>query len=187
MRRHTLLIGLIVALLFLVGGCNQGATPPNTAATTPALAEKFDPENQQEYGMLGVYLGQGIKEAMNQLKPTRYEFMDAVSRQSMTVDQLAKGEGTVSTGMIMIGNSQIIMKVRGGLIESLMTGGISEAEGKTIRTNRGVAVYDSIDKVKQAYGESQGDKELIYKGSKYQMLFSIVKDKVVGYRFDLVQ
>ena len=154
-----------------------------------SIAEKFDPENQQEYGMLGIYLGEGIKEAINQLKPTQYEFMDAVSRQSLTVDQLAQGEGTVSTGIVTLGQSQIMLKVRGGVVESIMTGGIPEAEGKKLKTNRGVAMYDSVDKVNQTYGEAQAktDKEITYKGSTYQMQFAVYHDRVIGYRFDRVQ
>ncbi|MGC5325577.1 hypothetical protein [Brevibacillus sp. SYSU BS000544] len=184
MASFRLLAKCLIAVCLLITGCTQTTTPPNPA---PQITEKFDPENKLEYGMMGVYLGQGIKEAMDQLKPTQYEFMDAVSRESLTVEQLARGEGTVSTGMIMIGKAQIIMKVRNGVVESLMTGGMSEEEGKTIKTNRGVAVYDGVDKVKQAYGETQGDKELIFKGSTYQMLFSIHNGKVLGYRFDLVK
>lgn len=186
MASFRVLATCLIILSIMITGCTQTSTPPNTT-TTPQITEKFDPENKLEYGLNGVYLGQGIQEAMNVLKPTKYEFMDAMSRESMTVEQLARGEGTVSTGMIMIGKAQIIMKVRKGAVESIMTGGLSETEGKTIKTNRDVAVYDSVDLVKQKYGETQGDKELIYKGSTYQMLFSIHNGRVMGFRFDLVQ
>lgn len=185
-RRFYLINTLIIAVLLGMTGCSQ-ATPQQGSATVTPVSDKFDPENQKEYGMQGVYLGEGIKEAIDQLKPTQYDFMDAVSRQSMTVEQLAKGEGTISTGVVTLGKIQIIMKVQNGVIDSLMTGGIPESEGKNLKTNRGVALYDTADKVKAAYGEAQGDKELVYKGSKYQMLYTIFNGKIIGYRFDKVQ
>ncbi|MGD8189992.1 hypothetical protein ACQCN2_08420 [Brevibacillus ginsengisoli] len=188
-RHYYLLTSLIIAAFFLLSGCNQTTTPSSTQTANPAVADKFDPEKQQEYGMLGIYLGEGVKEAIDQLKPTHYEFMDAISRQSLTVDQLAKGEGTVSTGIVTLGPSQVMLKVRGGVVESIMTGGIPESEGKNIKTNRGVAVYESTEKVKQVYGDpqSESDKELVYKGSTYQMQFAVFQNRVIGYRFDRVQ
>lgn len=188
-RRYYLLNSLIIAAWVLLSGCNQTTTPPNVQTESPSIAEKFDPENQQEYGMLGIYLGEGIKEAIEKLKPTQYEFMDAVSRESLTIDQLAKGEGSVSTGIVILGQSQIMLKVRGGVVESILTGGIPESEGKKVTTNRGVAMYDSVEKVKQVYGEpqEQGEKDLFYKGSTYQIQFSVFHDRVIGYRFDRVQ
>lgn len=58
----------------------------------------FDPENKQEYGVGGIYLGQNVKEALDVLKPTRADFMDMVSRQTYTVEQMAQGAGHVRFG-----------------------------------------------------------------------------------------
>jgi hypothetical protein len=41
--------------------------------------------------------------------------------------------------------------------------------------------------VKKLYGETTVGKEMIYKGSKYQILFSVHDNKVIGFRFDPVQ
>jgi hypothetical protein len=174
-------IMLLLAVILLLGAC----TPTHQGDGQPDGA--FDPENPKEYGVSGIYLGQGIKEAMDVLKPTKYDFMDAVTRESYTVEQLAEGKGTVVMGMILINHSQMMVKVRNGVLESIILGGISREDAPTLKTNRGIAMYDSVEKVRQLYGQAPAGKELIYKGSKYQALFSIHDNKVIGFRFDPVQ
>lgn len=184
MRNKKWVLLIAVFLLLFAAGCGK----EEPAANENGLSASFDPENAQEYGMRGIYLGQGIADAMQLLKPTRYEFMDAASRQSMTIDQLAKGEGTVSMGIIMLDNAQLMMKVRGGVVESIMMGGVPPEAGKQFATNRGLAMYGTVDELKKLYGNPVADgNEWIYKGSKYRALFSVLEGKVIGFRFDLVQ
>jgi hypothetical protein len=181
-RQWTLFM-LAAVIILIIGGC----TPGKPAAEKSGLSAAFDPENPLEYGMSGIYLDQGIAGAMNVLQPKQYEFMDAVSRQSLTVEQLAKGEGTVATGIVQLDHSQLLLKVRNGVITSIIMGGAPEAEGEKYRTNRGVPLYAPVEQVKEKYGDTADGKELIYKGSKYQMLFSIHNGKVIGFRFDTIQ
>ncbi len=184
MRNNRWIHLVAVFLLLLTVGC-AGKEP---ATNENGLTASFDPENAKEYGMRGIYLGQGIAEAMQVLKPTQFEFMDAETRQSMSVDQLAKGEGTVSMGIIMLDNAQLMMKVRGGVVESIMTGGVPPEAGKQFATNRGLPMYGTADELEKLYGKpAAAGNEWIYKGSKYQALFSLHEDKVIGFRFDPVQ
>ncbi|WP_134685912.1 hypothetical protein [Brevibacillus migulae] len=186
MKRHKRIWAfcLMAVLLLLAAGCSGGESTTNENG----LSASFDAENAKEYGIRGVYLGQGIAEAMQELKPTQYEFMDAETRQSMTIDQLAKGEGTVSMGMILIDKAQLMMKVRAGVVESIIMGSVPTEAGKQFATNRGFPLYGTVEELKQLYGNptSEGN-EWVYKGSKYQALFSIHEGKVIGFRFDPVQ
>jgi hypothetical protein len=179
-RRRIWLMCLLVAAVLLLPACSS-------AGGDGQLAETFDPENPREYGIRGIYLGQGITEAMDVLKPTRYDFMDAVTRESYTVEQLAAGAGTVAMGIILIDRTQLMVKVRNGALESIMLGGVSETDAPQFKTNRGFTLYQSVDRLKQLYGEAPIGREMVYKGSKYQALFSIHDNKVIGFRFDPVQ
>lgn len=171
-------------VLVLLGGCGPSATPAEDSQLK--LSGAFDPENAQEYGIRGIYVGQGIKEAMDQLKPSKYDFMDAISRASMTVDQLAQGEGTIATGMLVVDNAQLMLKVRNGVVESILVGGIEEANRDKFKTNRGLALYDSPEKMKQLYGEASGENVVTYQGSKYMMQYNVLNGKVIGFRFETV-
>jgi len=173
-------IMLLLAVVLLLGACTP-ASSGNGLPNSP-----FDPENPREYGVSGIYLGQGIKEAMDVLKPARYDFMDAVTRESYTVEQLAEGKGTVVMGILLINHSQMMVKVRNGVLESIILGGISKEDAPALKTNRGVAVYDSVEQVRKRYGNAQEGKDLVYRGSKYQARFSIHNNQVIGFRFDPV-
>lgn len=186
-RSYVLFISLLAAALLMIGGCTQKTEPAEGTNNTGQLSGAFDPENQKEYGLLGIYLGQGIKEAMDVLKPTKYEFMDTVSRESLTVDQLAAGRETMATGILLKDHAQLMLKVKNGMVQSILMGGVPEQEAQNYKTNRGLAVYDSVDQLKKLYGETAEGKEMVYKGSKYQALFSINQGKVIGYRFDPVE
>ncbi len=172
---------MLFAIVLLLGACSSSHSGHGQ------LGDAFDPENQLEYGVRGIYLGQGIKEAMDVLKPTKYDFMDAVTRESYTVEQLAEGKGTVAMGIILIDHSQMMIKVRNGLIDSIILGGISKEDAPQLKTNRGIAMYDTVEQVKKLYGEAPDDKQLVYKGSKYQAMFSVHNNQVIGFRFDSVQ
>jgi len=181
-RNHWKTWMLVIALI-VAAGCAQ--QPP--AEDGQALGSQFDPENPREYGMMGIYLGQNIAEAIELLKPDRYEFMDAVSRESLTVEQLAQGEGTVAMGMIMVDQAQLMLKVRNAAVESIIMGGVPEAVAPQYKTNRGLALYDSAARLKELYGEAGDGEELVYKGNQYQALFRVHDGKVIGFRFDRVQ
>lgn len=183
-QRYRLIAYLLVAVILLISGCSNGSKPePGNGQFSTA----FDPENPQEYGLNGIYLGQGIKEAMDVLKPTKYDFMDAVTRESLTIDQLAAGQGSVVMGIILLDRTQLMIKVRQGVVESIILGGVPQEEASKIKTNRGLAMYESAEQVKKLYGGAPEGKELVYKGTKYQALFSVHDNKVIGFRFDPVQ
>lgn len=186
-RSYVLFISLLTAALLIISGCAQDKQPAQGTTDSQQLSGAFDPENQKEYGMLGIFLGQGIKAAMDTLKPTKYEFMDTVTRESLTVDQLAAGKEMMATGIILLDHAQMMMKVKNGQVQSIMMGGVPEQEASKFKTNRGLAVYDSVDQLKKLYGETAEGREMVYKGSKYQALFSINQGKVIGYRFDPVE
>jgi hypothetical protein len=173
-------VRLLLVAVLLLHACS-------TAGGNGELSAAFDPENPREYGVRGIYLGQGIKEAMDRLKPTKYDFMDAVTRESYTVEQLASGAGTVAMGIVLVDHSQLMVKVRNGVLESIILGGVSETDAAEFTTNRGFALYESVDKLKEVYGEAPTGQEMVYKGSKYQALFSVHDNKVIGVRFDRVQ
>lgn len=187
MMRNCKWTALIAAiLLLLVAGC--GAQQPAVDENANGLSASFDPENAKEYGLKGIYLGQGIAEAIEVLKPTKYDFMDTESRQSLSVEQLAKGQGTLSMGIILVDNAQLMMKVQSGVVQSLIMGGVPADAGERFATNRGFPLYGSVEELQKLYGKpaAQGT-EWIYKGSKYQAAFSVHEGKVIGYRFDLLQ
>lgn len=150
----------------------------------PQSADSFDRENQKEFGVSGIYLGQNIKEAMELLKPDKADFMDMVSRETYTVDQMAQGTGEAVMGMLLINRTQLILKVRKGELQSIMLGGVAQEDVQRLKTSRGLAMYDSAEKVKQLYGEATGEKEVVYKGKTYTAAFGIEGDKVVWFRFD---
>lgn len=175
---------LLVALAIMTG-CNSKAEPAK--GEQGQLTASFDPENAKEYGIRGIYVGEGIKEAMDTLKPTKFDFMDVTSRASMTVDQLANGEGTLATGMLVVDDSQLMLKVRGGVVDSILVGGIMEDQRDKFKTNRGLALFDTVEQAKKLYGDAAGANELTYKGKNQQMQFSTVNGKIVGFRFELIQ
>lgn len=145
----------------------------------------FDPENQQEYGAGGVYLGQNIKEAIGVLKPAKADFMDMVSRQTYTIDQMAAGEGEAVMGMLLVDHSQLIVKVKNGLIQSIMLGAVAQEDAQKFKTIRGFGIYDSADQLQKLYGKGTGEKEVVYQGSKYQASFGLADQKVAWMRFDM--
>ncbi|MGG1661726.1 hypothetical protein [Brevibacillus sp. NRS-1366] len=150
----------------------------------PKAAGSFDPENQKEFGVNGIYVGQNIKEAMDQVKPDKADFMDMISRESYTVDQMAKGEGEAVMGMLLINRTQLIVKVKKGELQSIMVGGVAQEDAQKLKTNRGLTMYDSTEQLKKLYGEATGEKEVVYKGSKNMATFGIADNKVVWFRFD---
>lgn len=147
-------------------------------------SDAFDAENPKEYGINGVYLGQNIKEAMDILKPTKADFMDMVSRQSYTVDQMAQGAGDAVMGMLLLERTQLILKVKAGKLQSIMLGGVPQEDAQKFKTARGLAMYDSAAQLKKLYGEGTGDKEIVYQGNQYKASFGITDDKVAWMRFD---
>ncbi|MGO0062092.1 hypothetical protein ACTID9_19005 [Brevibacillus fluminis] len=185
LRKSRSIFLMLLVVLAIITGCNSKAEPAK--GEQGQLAASFDPENAKEYGIRGIYVGQGIKEAMDTLKPTKYDFMDVESRASLTVDQLANGEGTLVTGMLVVDNSQLMLKVRKGVVDSILVGGIVETQRDKFKTNRGLALYDTVEQAKKLYGDAQGDSELTYKGKNQQMQFSTVNGKIVGFRFELIQ
>ncbi|OAJ73733.1 hypothetical protein AYJ08_12310 [Brevibacillus sp. SKDU10] len=187
MRNWKMNVGsAVLASVVALTGCQPTGTTSLAPTENTTLAPAFDPENAKEFGIRGAHVGEGIKEVMDALKPEKYEFMDMISRESLTVEQLAKGEGNITTGILFADQAQVLVTVQKGVVTSIMVGGIPQEQSDTFKTNRGLSMYDSIDKVKQIYGEVAGDKELTYKGSKYQVTFSINNGKVIGYRFDMM-
>ncbi|ATO48164.1 hypothetical protein [Brevibacillus laterosporus] len=176
----------VLASVVALTGCQPTGTTSPAPTENTTLAPTFDPENAKEFGIRGAHVGEGIKEAMAALKPEKYEFMDMISRESLTVEQLAKGEGNITTGILFADQAQVLVTVQKGVVTSIMVGGIPQEQGDKFKTNRGLSMYESIDKVKQLYGDAAGDKELTYKGSKYQVTFSLNNNKVIGYRFDVL-
>lgn len=168
------MLGLFGLLAFLLAACSSQAGP----------AGAFDPENQQEYGVSGVYLGQNIKEAMDLLKPTKADFMDMISRESYTVERMAKGEGEAVMGMLLIDRTQLLVKVRKGELISIMLGGVAKEDAARFQTLRGLSMYDSKEQLKKLYGEGSGETEVVYEGSKYTANFGVSGDQVVWFRFD---
>lgn len=183
-KSRSILLMLLVVLALLTG-CSSTVEPAK--GDQGQLAGAFDPDHAQEYGIRGAFVGQGIKEAMDTMKPEKYDFMDVTSRASMTIDQLANGEGTLAAGMLRVDNSQLMLKVRNGVIDSILVGGIVETERDKFKTNRGLALYDTVEQAKKLYGDAAGENELIYKGKAQQMVLSIVGGKVVGFRFETIQ
>jgi hypothetical protein len=181
MGRRSGWLAVWLAVVLMLQAC---AGAPAGQGRLPAA---FDPENPQEYGVRGIHLGQNIKEAMDVLKPTQADFMDAVTRESFTVDQLASGAGTVVTGMLLVDGTQMMIKVRGGVLESIILGGVSKEAAPQFKTNRGLAVYDSVERLKQLYGAAPGDKDVVYQGSKYRASFSLHDNQVIGIRFDAIR
>ncbi|WP_139489988.1 hypothetical protein [Brevibacillus dissolubilis] len=188
--KKSITLSILTAFTLMVSGCgptNEAGPAEQPNQQQAAKSGAFDPENAQEYGLKGAYIGQGIKEAMDALKPDKYEFMDAVSRATLSIDQLAAGEGSVAMGMLMIGQSQLIVKVKAGAVQSIMTGGISPADAPNITTSRGLALYDSPSKVKELYGEpASAEKDWVYEGSKQRMTLSVHNDQVIGMKFEPV-
>ncbi|GED70582.1 hypothetical protein BRE01_42840 [Brevibacillus reuszeri] len=173
-RKTYRFLAIFVAVILMLVACsaqNEGAG-------------SFDPENQKEYGINGIYLGQNIKEAMDLLKPSKADFMDMVTRESYTVDQMATGAGEAVMGMLLVNRTQVIVKVKKGELQSIMLGGVAKEDAEMLKTYRGLAMYDSVEKMKKLYGEATGEKEVVYKGSKYMANFGITDNKVVWFRFD---
>ncbi len=163
----------IVAIVMLVAVLLQACS-----------SNAFDAENPKEYGINGVYLGQNIKEAMDILKPTKADFMDMVSRQTYTVDQMAQGAGEAVMGMLLLDRTQLILKVNAGKVVSIMLGGVPQEDAQKFKTARGLAMYDSAEQLKKLYGEGTGDKEIVYQGKQYKANFGIAENKVAWMRFD---
>ncbi|MDN9012237.1 hypothetical protein [Brevibacillus laterosporus] len=185
MRNWKMIVGSVVlASVAALTGCQPTGTASVAPTENTTLAPAFDPENAKEFGIRGAHVGEGIKEVMDAMKPEKYEFMDMISRESLTVEQLAKGEGNITTGILFADQAQVLVTVQKGVVTSIMVGGIPQEQIDKFKTNRGLSMYDTIDKVKQIYGDVAGNKELTYKGSKYQVTFSINNGKVIGYRFD---
>ncbi|TQK74658.1 hypothetical protein FB479_101262 [Brevibacillus sp. AG162] len=144
----------------------------------------FDPENQKEYGVNGIYLGQNIKEAMDMLKPTKADFMDMVTRQSYTVEQMAQGTGDAVMGMLLVDQAQMMIKVHKGELTSIMLGGVPREDAQKFKTYRGLAMFDSAEQLEKLYGKGKGEQEVVYEGSKYTANFGLVDNQVAWFRFD---
>jgi hypothetical protein len=172
--RHFRIVAIFLLAVWILQACSS-----NTE-----LTGTFNPENQKEYGIRGIYLGQNIKDAMDILQPTKADFMDMVTRESYTVDQMASGAGDAVMGMLLLDRTQLIVKVKNGLLLSIMLGGVTQENAQQFKTNRGLAMHDSVEQLKVLYGEAAGEKELTYKGSKYMAAFGILDNKVVWVRFD---
>lgn len=152
------------------------------------LAAAFDPEDPKEYGIRGIYLGQNIKEAMEQLQPTKADFMDAVTRESYTADQLAAGAGTMVMGLLLVDETQLMVTVKQGVLHSIVVGGIPREKAAAFATNRGLAAYDGPEKIQQLYGQAAGQsQEITLQGSKYKLLLRLHDNQLIGYRFDTVE
>lgn len=174
----------VCLLTIFLAACQQNN--PQNPQEGPELSARFDPENQQEYGMMGVYVGQGVRDVVNGIKPDQYEFMDMITRETLTVDQMAQGVGEVVTGILKVGDAQAILKVHQGTVQSMMISGAPEA-GRSYKTNRGLALSETKDKVRELYGTPTSEgAEWVYRGSRYQMSISFVNDKVIGFRFDVL-
>ncbi|GAA4715407.1 hypothetical protein [Brevibacillus fulvus] len=177
-------LALMLAISLLLTGCNNEPQPTD-AAGSPLSAE-FDPENSKEYGIRGIYLGQGVKEAVATLKPAKYEFMDAETRASVSVDDLAQGKAAAAMGILVVDEAQLMLKVSEGKVTSIMVGGIpKEAAGK-FQTNRGLAVYDSVDKLTELYGRTAEGQEMVYHGKTDQAVFTVSQGQIIGFRFDRI-
>lgn len=153
-------------------------------SSTGELADTFDRDNQREYGFNGTYVGQSIKETMEILQPTRADFMDMLTRESYTVDQMAAGAGETVMGMLQIGRTQVILKVERGVVHSIMLAGVPQEEAEQFRTNRGLAMYDSREELESMYGEASGGEQVVYTGKGGSASFGIVNNEVVWFRFD---
>ncbi|MFS0558594.1 hypothetical protein [Brevibacillus sp. 179-C9.3 HS] len=147
-------------------------------------ADPFDPENQKEYGVNGIYLGQNIKEAMDILKPTKADFMDMVTRQSYTVEQMAQGAGDAVMGMLLVDQAQMMLKVHKGEVTSIMLAGVPGEDAQKFKTYRGLAMFDSAEQLEKLYGKGKGGQEVVYEGSKYIANFGLADNKVAWFRFD---
>ncbi|WP_411501888.1 hypothetical protein [Brevibacillus centrosporus] len=145
---------------------------------------EFDAENPKEYGINGVYLGQNVKEAIEILRPTKADFMDMVTRQTYTVDQMAAGEGDAVMGMLLIDRTQLILKVQKGQLQSIMLSGVPQEDAQKFKTIRGLAMYDASEKLTQLYGMGTGEKEVIYQGKSYKASFGLANNQVAWMRFD---
>ncbi|NRS16138.1 hypothetical protein HP398_06770 [Brevibacillus sp. HB1.4B] len=144
----------------------------------------FDSENQKEYGVNGMYLGQNIKEAMDILKPTKADFMDMVTRQSYTVEQMSQGAGDAVMGMLLVDQTQMMIKVHKGELTSIMLGGVPREDGQKFKTYRGLAMFDSAEQLEKLYGKGKGEPEVVFEGSKYTANFGLVDNQVAWFRFD---
>ncbi|GAB1529459.1 MULTISPECIES: hypothetical protein [Brevibacillus] len=144
----------------------------------------FDPENQKEYGVNGIYLGQNVKEAMDILKPTKADFMDMVTRQSYTVEQMAQGAGDAVMGMLLVDQTQMMIKVHKGELTSIMLGGVPREDAQKFKTYRGLAMFDSARQLEKLYGKGKDEQEVVYEGSKYIANFGLVNNQVAWFRFD---
>ncbi|WP_429843851.1 hypothetical protein [Brevibacillus sp. FIR094] len=153
-------------------------------STQSELTATFDPENQKEYGVNGIYLGQNIKEAMEILKPTKADFMDMVTRQSYTVEQMSQGAGDAVMGMLLVDQTQVMLKVHKGELTSIMLGGVPREDAQKFKTYRGLAMFDSAEQLEKLYGKGKGEQEVIYEGSKYTANFGLVDNQVAWFRFD---
>ncbi|RNB54087.1 hypothetical protein EDM57_18025 [Brevibacillus gelatini] len=168
------ILAWLALFAFMLAACSAQSGPSGA----------FDPENQQEYGVGGIYLGQNIKEAMDIIKPTKADFMDMVTRESYTVERMAKGEGEAVMGMLLLDRTQLLVKVRKGELISIMLSGVAKEDAARFKTLRGLAMYDSGEQLKKLYGEGNGEKEVVYEGSKYTANFGLENNQVVWFRFD---
>ncbi|WP_431809902.1 hypothetical protein [Brevibacillus agri] len=168
------ILAWLALFIFMLTACSGQSEPSGV----------FDPENQREYGVGGIYLGQNIKEAMDIIKPSKADFMDMVSRESYTVDRMAKGEGEAVMGMLLLDRTQLLVKVRKGELSSIMLGGVAKEDAARFKTYRGLAMYDSGEQLKKLYGEGSGEKEVVYEGSKYTANFGLEDNQVAWFRFD---
>lgn len=167
-------ISLWFIAIFLLAACSS-----HSGQTAP-----FDPEDQREYGVNGIYLGQNIQEAMEILQPTKADFMDMVTRQSYTVEQMSQGAGDAVMGMLFVDKAQMMVKVQKGELTSIMLAGIPVEEGANFKTYRGLSMFDSVEQLEKLYGKGKGGEEVVYEGSKYTANFGIADQKVVWFRFD---
>ncbi|USG67527.1 hypothetical protein NDK47_09735 [Brevibacillus ruminantium] len=181
-RRLIMFIWLIAAVL-LLQACGPGQ---NQQSGLPAA---FDLENQQEFGIRGMYLGQNIKQVIEILKPEKADFMDAVTRESFTVDQLAAGAGTTVMGLLFVDDCQLMITVKQGVLHSIAVGGVPKEKATLFATNRGLAVYDSKERLQELYGPIGEEKEgqITLQGKKYQVVFSLNDNQVIGYRFVTIE
>ncbi|MEJ8544619.1 hypothetical protein [Brevibacillus borstelensis] len=178
--RHGLLAICLLLAVFLLQACGSAESGEG------GLSAAFDPENPQEYGIRGIYLGQNVKDSMDVLKPAKADFMDAVTRESYTLDQMAAGAGTVVMGLLLVDDAQLMVMVKQGVLKAIVVGGISEEKAAQFATNRGLAVYDSVQRLQELYGQVTSGQEVSVQGSRYKALFSIHDDKVIGFRFDAI-
>lgn len=173
-RGHYRIAAIFLVAILMLQACSSNRGLPGS----------FDAENQKEYGINGIYLGQNVKAAMDMIKPTKADFMDMVSRESYTVDQLASGAGNGAMGMLLIDQTQLFVKVNDGVLQSIMLGGVAQDKAQQFKTNRGLAMFSSMEQLKAIYPDATGEKEWTVKGSKYSADFGILDNKVVWMRFD---